>query len=176
MGTDVEFFGKIDKDRDGNIGSTVPSWYFDNKIETMKENISQRQRAIERGDIPPDHIYQTREDLKKEQERLSEIESSKPNFSESQRDYISKNYKELSGSIRESLFTRDDMQRGFADPHEEARRMTKPCIKVDPELARKCGKNPVNGMLSRNDAAEIFKIMGKSLGEETNVERLRKLK
>lgn len=174
---DLEFFGKADKDRDGKIGSTFPAWYFDSKIDTIREGIQRKEQALSRGDVPADFIYQTREDLKREQERLDEIESSKPRLSDIQADSLSKNYKDLSSSIKESMFTREEMQRGFADAHEEVRRMTKPCIKVDPELARRCGvTNVVNGMVNRNDADKIFKIAGKILGEETNVERLRRLK
>lgn len=174
---ELEFFGKVDRDRDGRVGSTFPAWYFDSKIDTMKEGIQRKEQALSRGDVPADFVYQAREDLKRDQERLSEIESSKPNLSDSQIDSLSKNYKDLSSSIKEAMFTREEMQRGFADAHEEARRMVKPCIKVDTELARRCGvTNVVNGMVSRNDADKMFKIAGKVLGEETNVERLRRLK
>lgn len=174
---DLEFFGKVDRDRDGNIGSTLPAWYFDAQVDTMKEGIQRREAALERGDIPSDYVYQTREDLKRDRERLDGIESSRPRLNEVQTSTLGKTYKELSSDIRDSMFTRDDVQRGFADAHEEARRMVKPCIKVDPELARKCGvTNIVNGMVSRNDATKILKITGKALGEETNVERLRKMK
>ena len=177
MATDsLEFFSKVDKDKDGNVGSPFPAWYFDSKVDSMKETIQQRERALERGDIPPDYIYQTREDLKRDKERLDSIESSKPRLSDTQSDSLGKAYKNLSEGISESMFTRDDMQRGFADAHEEARRMVKPCIKVNPELARKCGIDTKDGMVSRNDASVILKIVGKSLGEETNVERLRRIK
>lgn len=174
---EVEFFGKADRDKDGRIGSTYPAWYFDSKIDTMKESIQRKEQALSRGDVPSDFVYQTREDLKREQGRLEEIESSRPVLNDMQADSLGKNYKELSTNIKESMFTREEMQRGFADAHEEARRMVKPCIKVDPELARRCGvTNVVNGMVSRNDADKMFKIAGKVLGEETNVERLRSLK
>lgn len=173
---ELEFFGKVDRDRDGNIGSTLPAWYFDSQVDTMKETIQRREAALERGDIPADYVYQTREDLKRDKERLDNIESSRPVLDEKRSDALGKAYKELSSDIKESMFTRDDMQRGFADAHEEARRMTKPCINIDPELARKCGVNAKGGMISRNDATKIFKIVGKALGEETNVERLRKMK
>lgn len=172
----LEFFGKIDRDRDGNIGSTLPAWYFDSQVDTMKETIQRRESALERGDIPADYVYQTREDLKRDKERLDSIESSRPKLDDKHSDMLDKAYKELSSDIKDSMFTRDDMQRGFADAHEEARRMTKPCIKIDPELARKCGVDARDGMVSRNDATKIFKIVGKALGEETNVERLRKMK
>lgn len=176
MSNDFEFFGKPDKDKEGRIGSTYPAWYFDSKVEVMKENISRRESALERGDVPSDYVYQTREDLKRDKERLDEIESSRPKLTDVQYDNLSKTYKTLSEDIGDSMFSRDDMQRGFADAHEEARRMVKPCIKVDPELARKCGIDTKEGLINRNDASKIFKITGKLLGEETNVERLRKIK
>ena len=173
---DLEFYGKADRDRDGNISSTLPSWYFDTKIDTMKENIQRKESALERGDVPSDYVYQTREDLKRDKERLDSIESSRPRPNDVQSDYLGKNYKDMKSAISESMFTREDMQRGFADAHEEARRMVKPCIKVDPELARKCGISTSDGMVSRNDASKILKIVGKSIGEETNIERFRRLK
>jgi hypothetical protein len=76
------------------------------------------------------------------------------------------------------MFTASDMMRGTADAHVEAERMVKPCVKIQSEyeagLAKACGMNIENGKVSRNDAARIWKIQGKLLGESIlDAEQLR---
>ena len=105
---------------------------------------------------------------------MDKISSSRPKLKGKDKDDIAKGYKELGGQIAESMFTLSDMKRGTASAHEEARRMVKPIISVDPKLAASCGVNTKDGMVSRNDASKIYKIMGKLIGDNTNIEVLRK--
>ena len=37
---DVEFFGKVDRKKDGTIASTVPSWYLTQQKEDLENDIS----------------------------------------------------------------------------------------------------------------------------------------
>lgn len=170
----ITFFGKVDKKGD-KVTSEYPSWMLDVHIDELRESVAQRERALERGDVAPSELGYIREALKKEKARLTEIEASKPSLSPDQTDKIAKEYDKLSKEIKDSLFSYDEMHKGLANPHEEARRMVNPCIKVDPEVARACGVTPnEKGLVSRNDAAKVFKITGKYLGENTNIEALRK--
>jgi len=102
-----------------------------------------------------------------------------PKLSDGEKDRLARIYKEeLSPQISASLFTRTDMMKGMANPHEEAKRMVQPCIKLSGEavqFADLCKVEVKNGnMVSRNNAAKMFKLIGKLLGMPTNIEVLRK--
>jgi hypothetical protein len=77
--------------------------------------------------------------------------------------------------LKEALPSREELRQGWVDPHEEARRMVKPCIEgIDPELATACGVKMTGKKVSRDGATKIWKIMGRLLGEHVNIERLRR--
>jgi RNA 3'-terminal phosphate cyclase len=69
------------------------------------------------------------------------------------------------------------MEKGLADPHEEARRMTEPCVQVDKEEARRMGiEVDVSGRVSRSTAEGMWKNMSSLLGDTApnpNAEMLR---
>jgi len=174
FGSSISFFGKVDRKGD-RITSEYPSWMLDVHVDELRESVAQRERALERGDVAPSEVNYIREALKKEKARLAEIDVAKPKLTSEQTDKVAKEYDKLGKEIKDSMFSYDEMQKGLANPHEEARRMVNPCIKVDFEVARACGVTPnEKGLVSRNDAAKIFKISGKFLGENTNVEALRR--
>ncbi len=172
----ISFFGKIDHTRDGRISSEMPAWAHDKHVEDLKESIAHKEREISLGIIPPTELYQMQTTLRAEKTRLEEIESSRPKLSSVQENAVLKSYKDLKDKISDSLYTRSEEQAGLADPREEAKRMTMPCIAVDPELARACGVSHItsDAKVSRNDAAKIFKIVSRYFGEPSNVEYLRK--
>jgi len=69
------------------------------------------------------------------------------------------------------------MQKGLVNPHEEARRMVNNIISVDEAhggLFKNMNILPQDGKITRNQAAKAFKIIGKLLGEPTNIEYLRR--
>jgi len=69
------------------------------------------------------------------------------------------------------------MKKGLVSAQEEARRIMKPCIDLSnecKELLPKMNITPRQGKLSRNEAAKAFKIIGKLLGKQTNIEYLRR--
>jgi hypothetical protein len=80
--------------------------------------------------------------------------------------------------ISDAMFKRSEMERGVADAHEEARRMSEPVLKLeDKELifVRACeGKIEANGKVSRTTAERCWKIISRLLGENSNTEVLRK--
>ena len=79
--------------------------------------------------------------------------------------------------INRAQFTRLEMDKGLADPHEEARRMSEPCIRVDKEEARRMGvETDARGYVSRSKGEAMWKNMSSLLGDTVpnpNVETLR---
>ena len=111
------------------------------------------------------------------QERIDEITNSRPEIRDNERSELQRHHKELSKKISEAMFTRSEMHRGTASAHEEAKRMTQKLIGVSPKLmgmAKACNVSVVKGKISRNEATKIWKILGRLIGEGTNVEGLRR--
>jgi len=178
---DIQFFGSVDrkgKVDSGKVTSAYPAWYFTTHLEDLKEGIDRKHRAIQRGEIPASELDLAKIALKKETERYENIMMSRPKLDGKDVDDLAKVYKELEKDIQDSLFTRSDMKKGLVDVHEEARRMSEPIINVggNVELLREMGVNipKEHKMVSRNQASKAYKILGKLLGENTNVERLRR--
>jgi hypothetical protein len=173
---DIQFYGEVDKDRRGNRTSEYPAWYLENHMEDLQDSISSREGRLKRGEIPIDNVPYEKQELAKEKKLLDDIERSKPKVSIGERQKLVKFYRELSDEIQRSMFTHTDMQRGIASAHEEARRMVKPCIPINKDLAKlahDCGIKVEKGKVSRNGAAKIFKLVGKLIDEPTNIEVLR---
>lgn len=171
---EIVFFGEVDRHPRGGLTSEYPAWYFDRQQEELKEEISRDERSIELGLVSPPNVPEVRTRIKLAKERLHEIESSKPKFTSKQKDELAGAYKEMSDRLSEALPSRSDVMKGIADAHEEMRKNTEPCIKVpDARLAAACGIPVVKGMVTRDGLAKMWKITGKALGEQSNVERLR---
>lgn len=173
MNTEVQFFGAVDRNDKGKIVSQVPAWAMDAHIDELKEGIASKKRAIERGQIDADQVPRTKAEIHREETRLKDIINSKPKITAKTKDELAKAYTDLGVQIKESMFSRDEMMKGLASAGEEARRMITPIIKVDPKLAEACGVKTYRGKVSRNGASQIFKIVGKTIGDVTNVEYLR---
>ena len=162
----VQFFGAVDRKgrrKDGEIASSYPCWYFT------------RQLA---GDLLPAASRPgMRAELEREKERLNEIEKAEVRLSGKEKDEAKGLYDDMAKEIGDSMFTYREMRKGFADPHEEVRRMKKPVIKVDSkydQVMDNLGIKVKGGKISRDDATRVYQIIGKTLGENTNAERLRK--
>ena len=177
----IQFFSRIDKNKIGKRASETPAWAMRTHIDALRESIEAKERMLERGDCPLDAVPQTRAEIRKEQQRLDEILESRPKASPDIEDKLWKVYKSLGKDIQDTLFTRSDMKLGLASPHEEARRMKEPIIKVNREIADLCKENEVpvhvkgnDAYLTRDNATKVRQWIGKYLGEETNIEALRK--
>ncbi len=68
------------------------------------------------------------------------------------------------------------MEKGLVDPHEEATRMSEPCIEVDKKEFARMGISTTNGKVSRSVAELGWKMMNGLLGDgmNTNTEVLRR--
>ena len=175
--TKMEVFGEIDRDVKSRVASEYPAWYFETHLANMKEERESLIRRIERGEVPHDSVPQTTAEARAMKERIDQIESSRPELSDAELDELRVLRNELSQKISDAMFSRSEMMMGTASAHEEARRMIQPVISISPKvkgLASTCNVRMVGSKISRNDATKIWKIIGKLIGEGTNVEGLRK--
>lgn len=172
----IKFFGEIDcNEKDGKIRSDMPAWYFDAQIEELRESASKKQRMIDRGLIEPDQVPILKNEISGEKARLKAIESSRPNLQGKALDMTANAYKSLGEQIKYSMPTRKETRNGLVSPQDElARLKDKRHIKISPEIAKACGVNAVKGQITGDQANKCYQILGKALGENTSVEKLRR--
>lgn len=175
---DIEVFSKADMTDRGGVASEYPAWYFTQHKDELEEGIRYKEEQLKRGAIPESERPYMAAELDKERRRLEMIKESAPRLSGKDMDTVAKASDELGKSISESMFTRSEMKTGLADAHEEARRMSEPCIKLSGDqyvLAKKLGCRVSNdGKVSRIDAERVWKVMRRMLGETSNTESLRR--
>ena len=174
----IQFYGKADMNKEGRVTSEYPGWYLDNEhIDELKRGIDYKQTLLDNGLCPPTEVGVTRTSLAREKDRLNMILESKPVLSADDKTKLAKIRKALGEEIKASMYTRSDMQKGVVDDHEEVRRMTEPIIDVTGEVydvVKASGVAIYDGKVSREGAIKPWKLIGKLLGEPTDVETLRK--
>jgi hypothetical protein len=177
-----DFFTKADKNAKGGNASEYPAWMFDEQMEELRESIRQREHGLENDLIASSEKMIQRDRLRKEKAKLDDIESCRPVLDPVETDRLSKARKYLASEISRTMFNYSEMQRGTADAHEEARRMTEPIIPVKGEdiigIIKACGVDSisVSGKITRNQAEKCWKIISAYLGEPSNTEVLRREK
>ena len=170
----IQFFGEVDLNPEGGRVADVPSWCFDIHIEEMQETIDRKRRQIELGIVTQESVHLMREEIKMEQDRLDQIVASRPKLTGNQQDKVYNAYNKLGQRIRDTLPTRKENEDGLINAHDELRRMKDKHISISPEIAKACMVKPVNGKISGDEANKCYRILGSALGENTNVERLRR--
>lgn len=171
----IVFFSEVDMDnRTGHITSEMPAWYFDVHIANLDEGIERKKRNLKNNLYEPDQILRVQEEVKVESARLKEITDSRPDLKGTARDKCANAYKSLEEQIKGSMPTRKQTKDGLVSPHEELKRLKSKHIKISPEVAKACGVKVVRGKISGDEAAKCYQILGKALGADTNVERLRR--
>jgi len=170
----IEFFGDIDKDNTGKVTSQTPAWFMDIHLEYLEEDTNKKRRQVERGEIPPEHLYMINNEIKNQQGKIDDIKAGRPKLIGGQKDMIAKQYHELQNLIADSLPTRRDDRRGYVNPRDELKRAKDKHIQVKPELAEACNMKHNGGKISGDDANRMYRMMGRVLGENENVERIRK--
>lgn len=178
----ITFFGKVDREEkivDGKIVSRIkseyPAWFLERNIDEMDNEISLREGMIERGETPPNEVLYAKQEIAKLKARRDSIMGSKPKIEGKDKDKLAEAWKETGDKISESKFTRSQMEKGTADAHEEARRMSTPCVKIHPHLAELVGISlGKGGMVNRVQAEKAWQIGAKFLGESTNTSELQR--
>jgi len=171
----IRFFGEIDMDeRSGNIRSDMPAWFFDVHIDNLKEGIERKERGLALNLYAPDQVLRIKGEIASEKEKLDSIEKTRPVLSDKQKDKIYNAYQSLQGQIKDTMPTRKQARDGLVSPHEELKRWKNKHISISPEIAKACGVHVVHGKISGNEADKCYQILGKVLGENTSVERLRR--
>jgi len=171
-------FTQSDLSPDGKkIASTIPLWYNPTYKEELENTIAIMSHALREGQVPEGRRSEYQANLKMLKDRLQSIDDAIPKFDKKAIDYVSRVISSLSEKIRNAMFTRDEMMKGLADPNEEARRMTQPCITLtehEIRWAKACNVKVYDGKASRTACELMWKIGRRILGEPTNVEVLRK--
>ena len=175
----MKIFGEVDKTREGKPKSEYPSWYFTQQKDELEESISQKERAIENDLVPHgEELNRMKNKLLHEKKRSDEIKASEPKLTDAEATLVKNMRKDLGTMIRDGMFTRSQMEKGLADAHEEARRMSEPCLELKGDqivFAKDCDVTVShNGKVSRSGAEKMWKIASRLLGEPSNTETLRK--
>jgi hypothetical protein len=176
--SDFQFFSESDFNKHGSVGNFMPSYLNPSLVDELKREISEEEMAINRQDLSPERRVILSNSVEKKKERLENITSNVP---ELDKDKINKASKELGKMISDAMFSRYDMRTGIADAHEEARRMSEPCIPVNGEIAnilQGCNirVDKDNPKVTRTQLEKAWKIVNRYLGENSNTERLRREK
>lgn len=177
----IQMFGPADHNTRGERSSEYPGWYFKEQIDELQESVTSLERNLKLGLIPESEREVQQARLRQDKERLSSIMESIPKMSEVEKVRLQKFRSDMGKRISEAMFTYSDMQRGTADAHEEARRMSEPCVSVKDEngdmatIVKACGVDHISpkGLITRTDAERAWKIISGYLGENTNTETLR---
>lgn len=174
--SDIEFFGEIDlNEQTKKPRSEYPAWYFDVHIEALQEGIERKQRQIDLGVVPGETILEMKAEIEREQEKLDAIKQSRPKLTGPQKDKCYSAYQELGKQISDTMPTRKQDKAGLVNPYDELKRLKKTKhISIDPDIAKSCNVKPVNGKVTGNEAAKCFQMLGRALGESSNVESLRR--
>ena len=185
--TGLQFFGSPDmaySKEEGvhKVTSSYPAWYFVNKIEQLKEEIASYESSLMHTD-DEERKARMRDRINRLKKRLKEILDSKPKLTADQRSLLGDMYIRYGKLISDFFFTRDEMEKGFASPHEVYRRSkdfmygeasgvltSQEEKQVLINLNVKIVSNKING----DDIIRVWKIIGALLDEETNPERLRR--
>ena len=174
----ITFYGEVDLNKKGELASFMPAWSYRQLIDDMKEQIDSKKRSIDSGMLDAEVKTRTVEEHRKLKDRYESIISSKPKIDP---DRLTKVAASLGEKISEAMFTSDQMKKGLADAHEEARRMSQPCIKLTDDEAIMAQAAHIKGVksgqsfiVSRTQAEKLWKLSRKALGELANTNELRK--
>lgn len=179
---DIQIYGDVDKKYNQDTGrmrivAMKPAWSCGSQIADLRESIGRKERALVNGTVASDQIHRTRNELDRDKRRLRDILKSKPKLETTgEKDFVAKMYKILRPLIASSMFSRKEMEEGFADAHDEASRMKDYLIMLTDEqqcFAEACNVRVVDGKANRDGVSKMWKICGELLGEPTNIERLR---
>ena len=182
MANGIQFFGPVDQVRDKESGETkisssYPAWYFESHIGMLSEERDRHVRALQRGDIlSPDYVEHARLQIRKIDERIEAIQASKPELRPKDKDRIAKAHKAIGEEIRSEMPSRSEMAKGLPN--------VKRLVTSNKEAVHSIGEfgdlyeaaniKSIDGRVSGDQKAKLWKILGKLLDENTNTEGLRR--
>ena len=117
--SEIQFFGEVDKTKDGRNASEMPSWFHDVHLEKMEEEVSQKKRMLTQGRVPQDNIFMIQNEIKADEQKILEIKKSKPKLIGGQKDMVYKEYLSVGQQIADAMPTKRDELNGFANPRDE---------------------------------------------------------
>ncbi len=171
-------FGNSDRRADGTIKSEYPARYFREQRDELKKNISEKENALKYGMVPAEAIPRFTGELQRWKTRHDQIDSEDLKLVGPSKDAVSNMMKGMVERIRDVNWKRSELDKGFSDPHEEARRMSEPCIEIkskeEGEFAEACNIKVRDGKVTKIDFERMYKIVAFDLGESTDIERLRR--
>ena len=180
MADQIKFFGAVDRERNdpnGKILSAYPAWYYDEKIDRLKDDIAVRDNRLQAGRIPADRIEEEKKELYARRDRLQDIQQSKPKVTGKDRDEVAKFFRYLRDQVVNRLPSRTDLLKGTVNIRSEVMWKKKPSIDVGNflEMSKALGLvMPEKKKITGHQAMLALKILARLIGEETNIERLRR--
>jgi hypothetical protein len=176
----IKFFGAVDREKNdpnGKILSAYPAWYYDEKIDRLSDDIIVRENKINSGRVPAASLEEERKELQIRKERMKAIKTSKPKMVGKEKDEVAKFYRYIKDQVINRLPSRTDIQRGTVNIRSEVMWKKKPSIDISDYIVM-CESlglvMPEKKKITGHQAMLSLKILAKLLGEESNIERLRR--
>lgn len=158
-----------------------PSWYNPKNIRDMENKITEMEVALQTGQVPRGYEPEYRDTLSQLKENLKKISDlTSIDDSTNDPDEIYKACQEAGKILKDAMPSRYEMDKGLADPQMEYDMMTRPQINIGDcpgviELFKGCHMEiPNNGLVTREQVAKVFQIGMKKIGENPDLEYLRK--
>ena len=180
----VTFFTEMDLgiDKEGKtyVKNAYPLHYNDKVRQDLVNEIDRLETSERDAMINPNlsgHLGQIKEQLAKARGTLDKMEEVKEKI-RINKDTVSKVRNSLGEKIRESMPKLSAMMNRTADAHDEAMKMTTPCIELTPQEAGIAKRNGIrvssDRKVSRTEATMLWQYCGNALGETRDAETLRR--
>ena len=170
----IMWFTEVDLNDKGRVANDMPAYYDYKNIEELGEKIRNLEVGLEDGLFIGPKKREKSKQLDMLKNRLNKINEGKPKLTGAEKDQVYKAVQDLEKSIREKSCSYDEAWKQTADPQEEARMMVKPCIKIPNEMvgdyAKQRGFNIKDGMISRDHAKMICKVMARVIEHRVNLD------
>ena len=191
--TPIQFFGACDRRGQkmfnpetgelADITSNYPAWMMKTHLDQLKEEIADDERRYNDPILREQNaslVNRKIAEIDKKKKRYREILESKPKLKAKDKELLNALRKDLAKEIRDNMFSRSDMLKGLANPHEELARQKEPGINIENKYAPILKEMNLKHTdkkfkkMSRVDAERAFRIASNCLGEDDNVEKLRR--
>lgn len=174
----MQFFSESDIDSKGNIKSEYPSWYNPRNLTELEEEVTQMEYALENGQVPRGYEPDYRDTLNQKKTHLKKVKDlTLVDDAKASNGKLGDLLGEVGKVLKSELPSRKDMEDNLVDAHSEVQKMTVPYIPVTTamgELAKACNVPIVNGKVTREGLAKMWKIGTKKMGDYANIETLRR--